>query len=122
MGWIKGDHKLLWCWGIRKHLYRTANAATETRYSGSRENGIGVSSSTVYLRSLALSYPSSIIVNHLRRERAEHMKSSIGIAVIYLKYNEPEQTLDNLLASLLKQLAQEYDSIPGALLDVRAPS
>ncbi|MCJ1244382.1 hypothetical protein MMC30_001580 [Trapelia coarctata] len=58
----------------------------------------------------------SVTVNHLRRERAEESKSGIGIAVIYLKYNEPEQTLDNILASLLKQLTQEHDSLPVALL------
>ncbi|KAI9760770.1 MAG: hypothetical protein M1840_002216 [Geoglossum simile] len=60
----------------------------------------------------------SIIVNHLRRERDEHMKSRIGIAVIYLRYNDPEQTLDNLLGSLLRQLVQESDTIPSALLEL----
>ncbi|KAI9859761.1 MAG: hypothetical protein M1813_006478 [Trichoglossum hirsutum] len=60
----------------------------------------------------------SIIVNHLRRERAEHSKCSIGIAVIYLKYNDPEQTLDNLLGSLLRQLVQESEAIPPALLEL----
>ncbi|MCJ1401500.1 hypothetical protein MMC11_004714 [Xylographa trunciseda] len=58
----------------------------------------------------------SVTVNHLRRDRAEESKSSIGIAVVYLKYNEPEQTLENILASLLKQLTQEHDFIHSALL------
>lgn len=60
----------------------------------------------------------SIIVNHLRQIRAEADKKSVGIAVIYLKYNDPLQTLDNILAGLLEQLVQELDSVPSPLLDL----
>lgn len=38
--------------------------------------------------------------------------------VLYLKYNEPEQTIDNVLASLLKQLAEESSIIPPVLLEL----
>ena len=58
------------------------------------------------------------MVNHLRRERSERSSDETGVAVLYLKYNEPEQTLDHLLGSLLKQLAQDCDSIPLALSDL----
>lgn len=35
---------------------------------------------------------------------------------MYLKYNEPDQTIDNIFASFLKQLAQECDSLPISLV------
>lgn len=60
----------------------------------------------------------SIIVNHLRRQRTEvedGTDSNIGVAVIYLKYNDPEQSLSNLLASLLKQFIEDQEVIPDAL-------
>lgn len=65
---------------------------------------------------LQLTPYSSIVVDYLRRERAQRQLSEkIGIAVLYLRYNDPEQTLENLLASLLKQLAQEQDTVPPLL-------
>lgn len=36
----------------------------------------------------------------------------------YLKYNEPEQTIDNIFSSFLKQLAQDCDPIPPALVEL----
>src|SRR5436190_20415353 len=60
----------------------------------------------------------SIVVDHLRRRRAECKSSNIGIASIYLKYNDPEQTLDNILASVLKQLAQDHESVPKPLQEL----
>ena len=60
----------------------------------------------------------SIIVNHLRRARAEDQRRKLGIAVVYLKYNEPDQTLDNVLGSILRQLVQDSDSVPPAMLDL----
>lgn len=60
----------------------------------------------------------SIIVNHLRRGRNEAMKNNRGVAVMYIKYNEPEQTLENLLGSLLRQLIENTDSIPPAVLEL----
>jgi hypothetical protein len=60
----------------------------------------------------------SIIVNYLRRQRTEDEGSShddVGVAVIYLKYNDPEQSLDNLLASLLKQFIEDQGVVPDAL-------
>jgi len=47
----------------------------------------------------------------VRRARTELTENgddkTIEIAVLYLKYNDPDQTLNNLLASLLKQLVEE---------------
>jgi hypothetical protein len=58
-------------------------------------------------------------VNHLRSKRSvEGAKINAGVAVIYLKYNEPDQTLGNLLGSLLKQLIEEHHTIPKPLHDL----
>ena len=35
---------------------------------------------------------------------------------MYIKYNEPDQRIDNIFASFLKQLAQECDYIPASLV------
>ena len=35
--------------------------------------------------------------------------------MVYLKYNDPEQTLTNILASLLKQLIQEQSTLPSVV-------
>jgi hypothetical protein len=104
--------------GVSVSIGNRLRSGTDLLSSWCWKDGIGVSLSCNSWRFLDQVHTSSIILNHLRRERAEESKSSIGIAVIYLKYNEPEQTLDNLLASLLKQLAQEHDSIPDALLNI----
>jgi len=37
---------------------------------------------------------------------------------MYLKYNEPEQTIDNIFATFIKLLAQESDSMPPALVEL----
>lgn len=60
----------------------------------------------------------SITVNHLRRGRNEAMKTDRGVAVVYLKYNEPEQTLDNLLGSFLRQLVEDLDALPPAVSEL----
>ena len=60
----------------------------------------------------------SIIINHLRRQRSDDMKLDIGIAFLYLKYNETDQTLDNILGNLLRQFVQEMESIPSSLIDL----
>lgn len=57
-------------------------------------------------------------MNYLRQNQPENLKSSVGVVVVYLKYNEPEQNIDNVLASILKQLAEESSSIPPVLLDL----
>ncbi len=41
-----------------------------------------------------------------------------GIAVLYLKYNDREQTLENLLASLCKQLLQAQQTVPPYLVEL----
>lgn len=58
----------------------------------------------------------SIIVNHLRHQRDEEREARIGIAVIYFKYNDPDQTLDNILGSLIRQLVNESSVIPTQLV------
>lgn len=60
----------------------------------------------------------SITVNHLRTGGNEAMKHNRGVAVTYVKYNEPEQTLENLLGSLLRQLIESTDGIPPAVLEL----
>ena len=60
----------------------------------------------------------SITVNQLRRGGNEVIKNNRGVAVTYIKYNDPEQTLENLLGSLLRQLIESTDSIPTAVLEL----
>ncbi|WEW56343.1 hypothetical protein PRK78_001786 [Emydomyces testavorans] len=58
----------------------------------------------------------SIVVNHLRQSRGHDQKDKIGIAAIYLKYNNSDQTIDNVLGSLLRQLVQEFEPLPCELV------
>lgn len=60
----------------------------------------------------------SIIINHLRQGRPEESKGRIGITFIYLKYNETDQTFDNILSSLLKQVLQDSEDISPDLLSL----
>ncbi len=60
----------------------------------------------------------SIILNHLRQGRPEEPKGRIGIMFMYLKYNEADQTFDNIFSSLLKQLLQDSEDIPPNLLSL----
>ena len=60
----------------------------------------------------------SIIVNHLRRERSDSMNRHMGIAFLYLKYNEIDQTLDNLLGNLLRQFVHETEFLSPALVEL----
>jgi hypothetical protein len=47
-------------------------------------------------------------MSHLRDQRArDKVENSVGIAIIYLKYNDPDQTLENILGSLAKQLVED---------------
>lgn len=58
----------------------------------------------------------SIVVDNLRHQRLHSQDhTSIGIAFVYLKYNDPEQSLNNILGSLLKQLIQDQGSLSTAL-------
>ena len=58
----------------------------------------------------------SIVVDHLCQQKMLHPDgSSIAVALLYIKYNDPEHSLNNLLASLLKQLAQDQESLPSVL-------
>ncbi|KAL8730751.1 MAG: hypothetical protein Q9166_003821 [cf. Caloplaca sp. 2 TL-2023] len=45
-------------------------------------------------------------------QRPEASRHEVGIVFMYLKYNEPDQTIDNIFANFLKQLVQESDPIP----------
>lgn len=60
----------------------------------------------------------SIIINHLRQGRPEESKGLVGITFIYFKYNETDQTFDNILSSLLKQLLQDSEGIPPDILSL----
>ncbi|KAH0564805.1 hypothetical protein GP486_001807 [Trichoglossum hirsutum] len=58
-------------------------------------------------------------MNHLHRQRAEDKaENSVGIAVIYLKYNDPDQTLGNLLGSLARQLVEDQLVTPKPLQEL----
>jgi hypothetical protein len=55
----------------------------------------------------------------LQRQRAsEPDEEPSGIATLFLKYNDRGQTLENLLAGLLKQLLQGQRTIPPCLLEL----
>ncbi len=43
---------------------------------------------------------------------------NIGVAVVYIRHNDPEQTLHNLTTSLLKQLVQEQEEVPYGLREL----
>lgn len=60
----------------------------------------------------------SIIINNLRQSRPEEFKGRIGITFIYFKYNETDQTFENILSSLLKQLLQDSDEMSLDLLSL----
>ena len=58
----------------------------------------------------------SIAFNHLRQQWASRSNEKrVAVAVIYLKYNDPQQTLNNILASVLRQLVEEQEVIPDFL-------
>ncbi len=62
----------------------------------------------------------SIVANHLfvERQRDEQANRRTAIAIIYLKYNDPEQTLNTILGSILKQFLQDCESIQDILRDM----
>ena len=61
---------------------------------------------------------SSIVINQLRQSRGEDLKTEIGIAIVYLKYNEPEQTVDSLLGCILKQFIQDSNVLDQSVQDL----
>lgn len=62
---------------------------------------------------------SSLIVDYMQRWRSEaNLGLKTAVAVIYLRYNDLKQTLDNLLGSLIKQLIQELDLLPQGVQDL----
>lgn len=57
----------------------------------------------------------SIVVNDLTSKFSEH----VGIAYIYCNYRrQDEQRINDLLSSLLKQLAENQSSLPGSVKDL----
>lgn len=59
----------------------------------------------------------AIVVDYLRTRYKDDTK--VGIAYIYCNFRrQEEQKLESLLASILKQLAQEQPSIPGSIKDL----
>lgn len=58
-----------------------------------------------------------IVINHLRRQRADDTaQNNVGIAFVYLKYNDPDRTPKHLFSSLLRQLVEDKDNISDSLL------
>jgi hypothetical protein len=59
----------------------------------------------------------SAVVNDLTERFSKHL--SVGIAYVYCNFQRrDEQKIDDLLASLLKQLAESYPSLPGSVKDL----
>ena len=55
----------------------------------------------------------------MKQQKAQKLiAEDVRIVVLYLKYNDPEQTLENLLASTVKQLTQDSIRVPPLLLEL----
>ncbi|KAI4169534.1 MAG: hypothetical protein LQ343_005614 [Gyalolechia ehrenbergii] len=100
--WKEQEGSRLWCWGIRELPVSGRTQFTDERITA----GAG---KTVM---------ASIIINNLRQSRPEEFKGRIGITFIYFKYNETDQTFENILSSLLKQLLQDSDEMSLDLLSL----
>lgn len=59
----------------------------------------------------------SIVFEYLRQQRTrkEILEKEITVVIIYLKYNDPQMTLENVLGSILRQLIQEDEEVPQAV-------
>ncbi|KAL8690273.1 MAG: hypothetical protein Q9218_004239 [Villophora microphyllina] len=99
--WADNDETRLWCWGIRKLLHALLFFANRRVPAGAGKTVMA-----------------SIIINYLRHNRPEESKGSVGIAFIYFKYNETDQTFENVLSSLLQQLLQDSEDIAPNLLSL----
>ena len=115
--WKIGSGKRLWCWGIRRCSVFPGFLILINSFSWGWQNRHRVGCVGT-LRKVSSDTSRSIAINHLRQSRPEGSKGRIGIMFIYLKYNEPEQTSDNILSSLLRQLVQELDEVPPAILSL----
>ena len=55
------------------------------------------------------------MVDHLKRT---YTGAKVGIAFVYCSYKDPDQTPENLTASLLRQFAQRLPSLPEEIRDM----
>ena len=62
-----------------------------------------------------MSLHSSYMVDHLKRT---YTGAKVGIAFVYCSYKDPDQTPENLIASLLRQFAQRLPSLPEEIRDM----
>lgn len=46
------------------------------------------------------------------------LKNEVGVTMIYLKYTDHQQTLENILGSFLAQLAQDHEPLPTFLREL----
>ena len=60
----------------------------------------------------------SVITNHLRRDRAEDTTKAVGVVVHYIRHNDPDKSMNSILGSFIRQLAQELQNIPSPLVDL----
>ena len=60
----------------------------------------------------------SIIANHLRRDRAEDTTKAVGVAIHYLRHNDADKSMSNILGSVIRQLAQGLQNIPNPLIEL----
>lgn len=58
-----------------------------------------------------------IVADYLRHKQfpKEIYAKQVGLAIIYLKYNDSQQTVESVLGSILVQLVESLDSIPTPL-------
>ena len=55
------------------------------------------------------------MVDHLKRT---YTHAKVGIAFVYCSYKDPDQTPENLMASLVRQFAQRLPSLPQEIRDM----
>lgn len=55
-------------------------------------------------------------MDHLKRQRSSNGNTNTGVAVAYLKYNDPDLTVSSIMGSFFKQLLSDCEDIPEALV------
>ena len=121
--WQSGAYKLLWCPGIRKSLLDIVafHQQSNSNVQPVRERLLW----RIFHRLLwwPLKFADncrSIVVEHIRHQRTkkEVLNKEVGVAMMYLKYTDHQQTLENILGSFLVQLAQDHEPLPLFLRDL----
>lgn len=104
--WHLGRNRLLWSSGILPPLSTLNLNCHADLYQLVREKSDRVSLMSLLYYDHFANTQSSIVAEHLFHEQRKNPESNTGVALLYLKYNDPEQTSENILGSLSHQLAQ----------------